>query len=47
MTAVIQETRKYEAEGLIIRYLEHSFVSIIKNIEGHCKGCIVINNRTE
>lgn len=47
MTAVIQETRKYEAEGLIIRYLEYSFVSIIRNIEGHCKGCIVINNRTE
>ncbi|HWQ78865.1 MAG TPA: FAD-binding protein, partial [Anaerovoracaceae bacterium] len=47
MTALIQEIRKYEAEGLITRYADHSFVSLVKDERNNCLGCVALDNRTQ
>lgn len=47
MTALIQEVRKYEARGLITRYSDHSFVSLVKDERNNCLGCIALDHRTQ
>ncbi|QAT49940.1 FAD-binding protein [Caproiciproducens sp. NJN-50] len=47
MTALIQEVRKKEAEGNIIRYSDHSFVSLILDEQKRCLGCVALDNRTQ
>ncbi|TQI66026.1 FAD-binding protein [Clostridium sp. KNHs216] len=47
MTALIQEVRRQEAEENIIRYSDHSFVSLIQDDSNRCLGCVVLDNRTQ
>ncbi len=47
MTALIQEVRRYEAQGLIMRHCDHAFVSLIMNGENKCVGCVALHNRTQ
>lgn len=41
ITALVQEVRKYEAEGKIDVYDHHSFVTYISGINNECIGCII------
>lgn len=47
MTALIQKVREYEAKGMVTRYFDHSFVSLVKNERDNCMGCVALNHRTQ
>ncbi|MBR1851758.1 MAG: FAD-binding protein [Lachnospiraceae bacterium] len=49
MTALIDEARKYEAQGLITRYPHHAFESLVlsdKTADRVCRGALVRNTYT-
>lgn len=41
ITALVQEVRKYEAQGIIDVYDHHSFVTYISGKDNECIGCII------
>lgn len=45
MTALIDETRKYESCGMIKRLFHHKFLELY--LEGDCRGCFVRDTYTE
>lgn len=46
MTALIQETRKWESWGLVERKTHHTFQKLLVNGENKCTGCIIKDNYT-
>ncbi len=47
MTALIQEVRRQEVQGNIIRCSDHSFISLIQDEQNRCRGCVVQDERTQ
>jgi len=47
MTSLIQAVLRWENQGSVIRYNDHTFVTLIFNHDNRCLGCVVRDNRTQ
>lgn len=46
MTALIQETRRWESRGLVERRMHHTLQKLVVNGENACTGCIISDDYT-
>ena len=47
MTALIDESRKYEAEGKITRYSSHEFIKLLIDEQETCRGVVIRNKYSD
>lgn len=47
VSALVQEARKWESKGKIVRLDHHVLRDIVKDEKNHCAGCIICDNHTK